>query len=849
MPESRAASHYSDPVRQVHRGVLFVIFVLVLIIGALSSLAVTTVRSAYPQTSGELNLPGLQGRVQVVRNDHGVADIYAGSASDLFAAQGFVHAQDRFWQMDFRRHVTAGRLSELFGASQVETDTVIRTLGWRRVAEQELPLLSADTRRNLEAYADGVNAYLRVHSTTDLAVEYNVLGLTGLDYDPADWTAVDSLAWLKAMAWELSGNADTEIERALLTPRLGEKQVARLYPVYDHDRFEPIVGQGALVDGAFDPDARAGSGRPPVPESEAPAAEQALHSAARSLDAMPRLLGGDDQAIGSNSFAISGSRTSTGAAILGNDPHLATGIPSVFQQMGLHCTTVGPECPYDVSGFTFAGMPGVIIGHNQQISWGLTTSYLDVQDLYLEEVRGDQVRVNKSWQPLQRRTEEIRIKGESEPKRITVRSSRHGPLMSDVDDRYRRAGSAGRSGYAVALSWTALTPRNTMDAIFAIDRAENFTDFRKAAAQLAAPSQNLIYADREGNIGYQLPGDTPIRGKGDGSSPAPGWDPAYDWKGLIDFEAMPYSYNPPSGYLVAANQSVTADYPYRLTADQSYGWRSQALVERIDDLDEITPADAEDLFYDDRMLFADALVPALVDVQLTDRWVAEGQQVLKSWDRRASVDSAGAAFFNVVISNVLRQTFDDQLPADLRPSAGDRWYAVLAELIEEPNDPWWDDIRTRDVVETRDDILVSAMTAARKEITALMSRDTVGWQWGKVHRVTLRHEAFGEVDGVRRIFNRGDHPVSGGGAVVNAMAFDDREDFSVRNGPTMRMLINWDNLDGSRWINQSGNSGHAYHRNYDDQLPLWATERMLPFRSSPEAVRRDGVATLTLLPV
>jgi penicillin amidase len=319
---------------------------------------------------------------------------------------------------------------------------------------------------------------------------------------------------------------------------------------------------------------------------------------------------------------------------------------------------------------------------------------------------------------------------------------------------------------------------------------------------------------------------------------------------MIPFEAMPYSYNPPSGYLVTANQSITgAAYPYPLAAGQSYGWRSQRLIDRISDADPIDPATAESLFYDDRMLFADALLPAILQVQISDRWVAEGQQVLQNWDRRASVDSAGAAFFNVVVRDLLQQTFDDQLPVDLQPSAGDRWYAVLAELIKKPNDPWWDDVRTAEVVETRDDILVSTLTAARKDITAMMSRDTAGWEWGKLHRITLEHETFGEVNGVSRLFNRGDYPAAGGGAVVNAMAFDDRTSFAVRNGPTMRMLIDWADLDRSRWINQSGNSGHAYHRNYDDQLPLWATDRTLPFRYSRAAVHQDAVATLMLLPV
>jgi penicillin amidase len=703
-----------------------------------------------------------------------------------------------------------------------------------------------------------VNAYLSGRSVSDLSLEYNVLQLTGTDYSPEDWTPVDSVSWLKAMAWELGSNKDLEIERALLTPKFGADRVAELFPEPDLQRYAPIVTSGSVSGGAFSPDARSSSGRPaPLGADRLQAAAPALRTAAEHLDAVPEVIGsgGSDGGIGSNSWVISGSRTTTGAALLGNDPHLSTSIPSIFEQMGLHCRPVSSGCPFDVSGYTFSGMPGVIIGHNQQISWGLTTSYVDVEDLYLEEVRGDRVRVGRSWRPLRVRTEEIRVKGEATPRVIRIRQSRHGPLISDVDGQYRQVGrsrSPGRS-YAVALAWTALRPGRTMDAIFGMDRAQDFTQFRAAARRLAAPSQNLVYADRSGNIGYQLPGAIPLRGRGDGSAPVPGWDRRYDWKGLIGFDRLPYSYNPPSGYIVAANQAVVSDdYPYPLSDGESYGWRSQELVRRITAAGRIDPATAESFFTDDRVLYADRLLPTLLKVPIRDRWVAEGQQVLRRWDRRSDPDSAGAAFFNVVMRDLLRDTFDDQLTGALRPSSSDRWYAVLSELVKKPSDPWWDDTRTRRK-ETRDDIVIKAITEARKEITAMTSRDPDGWQWGKLHRVTLRHQTFGDITMIDKLFNRGDYPVPGGPAVVDALAFEDasadgRDSFAVTAGPTMRMLINWADPDRSRWINQSGNSGHAYQRNYADQLPLWAAGKTLPFAYSRSAVLAAADATLTLRP-
>ncbi|HEX3205556.1 MAG TPA: penicillin acylase family protein, partial [Propionibacteriaceae bacterium] len=509
-------------------------------------------------------VPGLKGQVEVLRDTYGVPHIYADNPEDLFEAQGYVHAQDRFFEMDFRRHLAAGQLSELFGPSQVETDIYVRTLGWRRVAEQELALLAPSTRRYLDAYAAGVNAYLADWTAADLSLEYSLLRLQGLRYTPARWTAVDSLAWLKVMAWDLGSNFTHEGERAIISGRLGAGRAASLYPRYPlEDDLTPIVRRGDVVGKAFDPTASRSSARPlpsELSDDQLRQARNALEAAAKINRAIPRLLGSLESESGSNSWAVAGSRPESGRAILSNDPHLATSIPSPLAQVGLHCRTLSDACPFDVSGFSMASMPGVVIGKNTKIAWGLTTSYLDVQDLYLEDVRGDTVREGDTYQPLHVITEEIHVRGEDHPRVIRIRYSRHGPLLSDVDQRLQQV-SASRPNpstaqYGVALNWTALQPGRSMDALLAIDQAQNFAEFRAAAALLSAPSQNLIYADTDGNIGYQLTGTVPLRRKGTGMKPSPGWDRNYDWNGTIPFAKLPYVYNPPSGFLVAANQQV-----------------------------------------------------------------------------------------------------------------------------------------------------------------------------------------------------------------------------------------------------------------------------------------------------
>ncbi|HEY6688654.1 MAG TPA: penicillin acylase family protein [Propionibacteriaceae bacterium] len=847
--------------RRIPRWPIFTAIVLVLALGSLSSVGIATVRRSFPETSGRLMVSGLKGQVEVLRDSFGVPQIYADNPEDLFLAQGYVQAQDRFFEMDFRRHLAAGRLSELFGKSQLESDTYIRTLGWRRVAEQELALLAPSTRRYLDAYAAGVNASIADRAAGDISLEYSLLRLQGLDYTPEPWTAADSVSWLKVMAWNLGENLDEEAERAIITGKLGAGRATSLFPRYPlDDDFAPILRRGDVVGKVFDPSASRGSARPlpaGLSVDQLLRATGALESVAKINRSIPGLFGSGSGAgeIGSNSWAVAGSGTASGKAILSNDPHLPTSIPSVFAQVGLHCRTLSEACPFDVSGFSMASVPGVVIGKNTKIAWGLTTSYVDAQDLYLEDVQGDTVLQGDKYVPLNVITEEIRVRGEDQPRTIRIRSSPHGPLLSDVDQRLQQVSASrttpGTAPYAVALSWTALQPGRTMDALLALDQAQNFAEFRAATALLSAPSQNFIYADTAGNIGYQLAGAVPIRRKGNGTKPSPGWDPSYGWQGTIPFAKLPYVLNPPSGFIVAANQQVIgAQYPYPLGSTYSYGWRSQEIVDRLRDAPPLTMDSAEQFFYDDTIRFAADLVPILLKIKVADPWVVEGQRTLVGWDYSASKDSAAAAYFNVVCHNILKFTFRDELPQELWPAGGDRWYAVLTMLMKQTRNPWWDDVTTEDKIETRDDILLAAMINARKEITSLMARDTDQWQWGKLHKVRLQNPTLGSsgIKPVEDLFNRGDYQVGGGPAVVNAMAYDDRTGYAVTDGPTMRMLIDLGDLDASRWVNQSGVSGHAFNRHYDDQTELWANQQLWPFVSSRGAVEARTETRQELLP-
>ncbi|MEV8568248.1 penicillin acylase family protein [Streptomyces sp. NPDC051322] len=894
---------------------LVIVLVLALVagVGYGTYWGISTVRASFPQTTGEIKVSGLSGAVDVKRDAYGIPQIYADTDEDLFRAQGYVQAQDRFYEMDVRRHMTSGRLSEMFGSSQVKTDSFLRTLGWRRVAQKEYDTkLSPSTKKYLRAYAAGVNAYLKGKDGKQISVEYAALGLTN-DYKPEKWTPVDSVAWLKAMAWDLRGNMQDEIDRSLMTSRLTGKQIDDLYPAYPTSRNKPIVQQGGIspVTGTFDPEATptgslGGTTNTTNTASDAVSGMQSqLSSLSDSLDEIPSLLGPSGSGIGSNSWVVAGKYTTTGKPLLANDPHLAPQLPSIWYQMGLHCRTVSSTCHYDVAGYTFSGMPGVVIGHNQNIAWGFTNLGADVTDLYLEKVTDTGYLYDGREKPFTTRKETIKVAG-GKSKTIVVRETNNGPLVSDRDTELAKVGETAPvtaaapdrgNGYAVALKWTALQPGNAMDAVFELDRAKDWTGFRAAAKDFDVPSQNMIYADTQGNIGYQAPGTIPVRAKGDdGTMPAPGWDSAYAWKkDPIPFDQLPYEYNPERGYIVTANQAVidAKKYPYLLTEDWGYGTRSQRITalitQKTKDGGKISTEDMQKMQMDNSSEIAKLLTPYLLKLNIKDPDVRDAQKLLESWEYNQDSDSAAAAYFNAVWRNVLKLAFGNKLPKELRakgdclnvppadkstvpadeqnklvrecgqrsadsaqPDGGDRWFEVVRNLLDKPDSDWWKAPRTRldPATHNRDELLARAMKDARWELTAKLGKDMDTWSWGRLHQLMLTNQTLG-TDGpgiLQWMLNRGPYNLSGGEAAVDATGWNAAGGYDVIWVPSMRMVVNLADPDKSRWINLTGASGHAYSAHYTDQTEKWANGELLKWSFSKAAVDSSTVDTLVLKP-
>ena len=842
---------------------LSVALLVVVAIVAAAGIGVSLVRRSLPQTAGELAVSGLTAKVTVLRDDRGVPQIYADNPQDLFRAQGYVAAQDRFFEMDLRRHITSGRLAELVGKDGVETDRVIRAMGWRRVAEAELPTLASSTRQYLQAYADGVNAYItKAGSPDQMGLEYSVLGRRFPEYRVEPWSPADSLAWLKAMAWDLRGNYDNELTRARLSGNITPARFAKIFPPYPIDTHAPILSAQAWRPGAASSTRSAASAVPAVDDK---AARTVYAAVANTLDQLPVMIGRGD-GIGSNSWVVGPQRSSTGKPLLANDPHLGVGIPGIWYQTGLHCRTVSAQCPFDVTGFSFAGLPGIVIGHNQNIAWGFTNLGPDVSDFYLEQVRGDTYLRGKGYLPLKERTETIKVAWGPDVT-TTVRETVHGPLLSDVIPTVAQAGKsalvegkAEPSTYEVSLAWTGLLPRHTADAIFKMNTARNFTQFRVAAREFAVPAQNLLYADTQGHIGYQAPGQVPIRatstpGAPPGYWPAPGWDPAYDWTGFVPFEQMPTAYDPPEGYIVAANQAVTGSQTPFLTTEWDYGSRSERIRTLITATPKVTPERMSQIQGDTRNEFAPELVKALLAVKLdNDPFTKEAQNMLRKWDYTQpggkSSAAPAAAFYNAVWSNILELTFNDEL-GKIDADGGSRWMQAVSGLMKTPRDPWWDNRLTAGVIESRDEILRQAMVEARMDLTKKLGKAPITWQWGRLHQLTFEHAILGGDSApapVRALFNRGPWQMGGGSSIVNANGWDAGKGYEVNWAPSMRMVVNMGNLDASRWVNQTGNSGHPYDDHYVDQADAWVRNETFAWPFSEKAVRDGAADELTLIP-
>ncbi len=741
--------------------------------------------------------------------------ITASSTDDAYRAVGYVHAQDRLWQMDLIRRVGMGRLSEAVGAAAVPVDRLFRTIGLWQVAGASEALLDPETRSAFESYAEGVNEYLAV-TRGRRPLEFDMLGI-----EPEPWTVRHTILVSRLMAWELDYSRWMDVTLGVLVERFGLERARELFPAWPEDA--PLI-----ISSLEDRKGRSLGFR------EFLSAEQAAR----------RVLGWSSLGHGSNSWVVGGGRTRSGKPILANDPHLVLMTPGRFHES--HVTAPGLE----VSGLCIPGVPFAIIGRNRAIAWGLTNAMMDDHDFYVERVDDPvhprRYEVDGTWRDLWVREDTILVKN-GDPIVLTIYGTHRGPVVNRIEP------SAKWSSQLLSMRWTGLDPANDGRAFGMLNRAASWTEFRSALEHFTAPAQNVLYADTAGNIGMQTGGRLPIRPAGHAWLPSAGWQSANDWTGSVPTSSLPSLFNPRQGFIVTANNRIVGDqYSHHISHVWEPSWRAERLTSALRGDSLITVEDMERLQHDVLSPLAQRVVPLLLSV-VPDSTASGPERValtyLRSWDHRMTGESPAASVFEATYSHLVSATLEDELGPELLAvydTLASMPLTTIERLLRQPSSSWFDDVRTGEV-EGRDDMIRRAFKLAVQDLAGRLGADVRAWRWDRVHTVTFEH-VFGADARLAMIFNNGPYPVRGSHSTVSVGYYALTQPFRMTVGPSTRQVYDLNDVNNTRSVVPPGQSGQAFHANYADQIPLWlhGSSRIVPM--DPARVDRTAEHRLLLEP-
>jgi penicillin amidase len=759
------------------------------------------VKRVSPQVDGSMSIAGPKAEIRIERDGNGIPTIKAMSVDDALFGLGFVHAQDRLWQLETHRRIGSGRLSEAFGEAALDNDKFLRALGVRRTAAVQWANTSAQAKAAVLAYTAGVNAYL----AQGLKARPPEFILTGIQPEP--WTPEDTMAWLTMMAWDLGGNWTTEILRMRLALRMPVERINELIPPYPGDKPLVTVDYAALYRD-LKIDGRAG--------------QQALLMAPES----------GIEGIGSNNWVVHGSHTTTGKPLLANDPHLKLTAPALWYLARL-------EAPgFKVAGATMPGLPGVVLGQNENIAWGFTNTGPDVQDVYIERIKPDdptQYQTPTGWAPFETVNEIIKVKGKPDVA-ITVRATRHGPVISDGMEGL--TGPAARPTYALAMRWTALdTNLGTLDASIGFNAARSVAEFVAASAKYSAPMQNMVVADREGHIGVVSAGRVPLRKQENdlkGQVPSPGWDARYDWNGYLEAGLTPREIDPERGWIGTANQRIhPVDYPHYLTNEWAVPYRMQRIEQMLKAKPQHNLDSLRDMQADVMSLATPKMLPYLQKAKSSHALAAAAQEQLAGFDGTMAADKAAPLILWSWTRHLAQLIFADEVGDKLYERSG-RSYRDALEGVLERKDAWWCDNKdTKDVVETCDQMIDLAFTKALEEIQAQQGADVSKWQWGKVHIARSEHRPLSRMKPLAKFFELRT-PVGGDTYTLNVSRVNMRPDATTgelyldEHGPSFRGLYDLGDPSQSRFMHSSGQSGLFFSPFYKSFVQPWAKVEYVP---------------------
>jgi penicillin amidase len=798
-------------------------WLLVLIVVAVVGVAATGfwyMRAVEPQVSGTLRLPGFEQPVEIIRDREGVAHIFARSDADAAAALGYVHAQDRLWQMEMNRRIANGRLAELVGPPGLETDRFLRTIGIRRSSEAIWSRLDAPTRAVLTAYARGVNAYLD-NRPGPLPPEFHILGAPA----PERWTEVDSIGWSLMMALDLGGNLSAEIMRLRLAQAgLSMQRIGEILPPYPGERWPDLPDYTALY--------------------------RSLGAATQRAAALVQPMGLGLEGVGSNNWVVSGARSETGKPLLANDPHLGLSAPALWYFARATTPSV------TVIGATLPGLPGVVLGRNERIAWGFTNTGPDVQDLYIERVDpADPMRYQApdGWRRFETVEEVIRVKGQPD-ERITVRISRNGPVISDGASR--GASSGVPAGHALALKWTALSPDNlTIQAFGPMNRARNWAEFLAAVRHYAAPQQNMVYADVDGNIGFIAAGRVPIRKPENdlrGLFPAPGWDARYDWAGFIPFEELPQEFNPARGYRITANERITPEgYPHFITSEWATPHRADRIHELLGQRERHSLESFRLIQADHRSNAVREVLPLLLTAPPAGPREQQVIEALRRFDGTMATDRAEPLIVTAWMRELTRLVYADELGPDLfRDYWDQRQLFMMGVLSNRDGQGAWCATRGAAQPTTCSQLITRALSLALDDLERRYGADRTAWRWGIAHDARSEHRPFARVPALARWFDVR-VPVPGDTYTVNVNRHtirNEAEPFVSRHAASLRALYDLADPERSLFMHSTGQSGLPSSPLYRNMAERWARVEFIPMRTRRADIEQGALGTLRIEP-
>lgn len=767
---------------------------------------------------GKLNLDGLKQEVEIVTDRAGCPHVYASETEDLYFAQGYLHATERLWQTDFTRRVALGRLSEILGEAVLPLDKFFRTIGINRMVREGIKKVDPITEQVARPYHAGFSAGI---ASQPFPVEYQFLSLEPdfpTDYDQGE--TIFSIGLL--MSFLLSPNWDLELLRSWLNDAVGPERARLLSGFAQSGSPSTIIGTGQF-----------------------PGMIKSLLDAASAA--------GKGPGIGSNNWVVSGSRTTTGMPLLCNDPHLKIQMPGIWMQMHL----TGPDI--DVTGVTLPGAPGVVIGHNRRIAWGFTNTQADIIDLRVERLSDDSTHYEFEGEtkPLEVIDEPVLVRYESEPRPFEVKATRNGPLIhSTVVGTINPEVKEDAIGGAISLRWVQADLPFSLGSSYLLNRAENYKQFREAAATWPVAGQNMVYADVDGNIGYQFTGAVPNRSaSGTGASPAPGWNSDADWQGTIPFEELPRAFNPEAGFIATANNKmVEADYPYVITGDWEPPHRINRIVALLSDKEKMSVQDMIDIQLDTHSSIAEGLIPLFLGATLEEAVEHPARTAIQEWDLRMDAGSAGALVFAVWASRVAANLFGAKLGEDLfevyfsKRAWTTLWgFDAMTEILTNPSAYWVGGDGT-DNRAAADALIARSFTEAIKEVEELVGEDPDGWRWGAVHRLHLQHALASAMPPLADLLSWGPMESPGGDDTVNRGIFNPGENYNSSAISSYRQIIDLADFDRSLAILPGGNSGNPASPHYKDQADLWLRGEYLPMPFSRAAVEESSQGRLFLEP-